>query len=138
MLLFQNDSILKHVTIPNVIVNVEDYESVLIKQCKFFSGDWENYVQKVGDQLKFDYILTSETIYNPNNYGKLMNVFKTKLKSDGVIYLAAKTVYFGVGGSVKQFIDTLNKDGTFESKIVHSIKDNVFRDVLEIKFVSQS
>lgn len=118
-------------------MNVEEYESIIPKQCKFFSGDWQNYVDKTADQVKFDYILTSETIYNPKNYGKLLNVFKTKLKPDGVIYLAAKSVYFGVGGSVNQFLDTLKKDGSFESKVVHSIKDNVFRDVLAIQFITK-
>lgn len=132
---FQNESIIKHITIPNAIVNIDTPETTLLARTKFFSGDWNEYVDRTAaDGLKFDYILTSETIYNPQSYRKLLNLFKAKLQSDGIIYLAAKSVYFGVGGSVAQFIDAIDKDAAFAAKIIHSIKDNVHRDILEIKF----
>lgn len=132
--LIQNETIIEHVTIPNVIVNMDAPETNILARGKFYSGDWSKYVEATKDGPKFDYILTSETIYNPQNYQKLMNLFKCKLKSNGIVFLAAKSVYFGVGGSVAQFIDAVDKDGTFTAKIIHSIKDNVFRDILEIKF----
>lgn len=121
-------------TIPNTIVNIEEPETNMTTRTKFFSGDWANYVEATIDGPKFDYILTSETIYNPQNYKKLLNLFKTKLQNSGTIYLAAKSVYFGVGGSVAQFIDAIQKDDIFTAKTIHSIKDNVHRDILEIKF----
>ncbi|KAG7174654.1 Histidine protein methyltransferase 1-like, partial [Homarus americanus] len=50
-------------------------------------------------EYKFDIILTSETIYNPNCHEKLLNLMTNSLKQD------AKSHYFGVGGGTLQFID---------------------------------
>lgn len=130
----QNETILKHITIPNVIVNAGEAATKIIDATKYYSGDWQNYVTDTAAGPKFDFILTSETIYNPNNYEKLLNVFKSKLESNGIVYLGAKSIYFGVGGSVSQFINTVKKDDTFSWNIIYSVKDNVHRDVIKLKF----
>jgi len=39
------------------------------------------------ENKKYDYIFTSETIYNPDNYKKLYEIFKTKLKADGTVWV---------------------------------------------------
>ena len=56
---------------------------------RFFSGDWESFTSLLSNDVndeneKYDFIFTSETIYNPENHKKLYNVFKQKLKSTGV------------------------------------------------------
>lgn len=84
--------------------------------------------------MKFDRILTSETIYNPKNYTKIVNVLKHKLKPDGICYLAAKSHYFGVGGSLRQFELALCDDGAFDSETVFACHENVSRKILRIKF----
>lgn len=67
-----------------------------------------------------------------------MDVFKSKLKSDGIVYLAAKTLYFGVGGSLREFEDVIRRDDTFETSVVFTLKENVVREILKIQFKSRS
>lgn len=72
------------------------------KAC-FYSGDWGDFNQllfnkldsykgkddtsSMGDESqKFDIILTSETIYNPECYQKLLTLMTNCLKQDGVMY----------------------------------------------------
>lgn len=133
MIYFQNKTVLQHITIPNVLVNTKSI-STLKEKCRFYSGDWSNYVSKTNEDEKFDFILTSETIYNVQNYEKLINCIKTKLKPSGICYLAAKLHYFGVGGSLRQFEDILLKKEVFKSESVFSCNDNVGREILKITF----
>lgn len=94
---------------------------------KFYSGDWYSFLNIMENKsIKFDYILTSETIYNADNYDKLHSIFVKCLINDGVMYpfrikfyiilqytfflilfsyVAAKTCYFGVGGGLRSFED---------------------------------
>ncbi|XP_074026529.1 histidine protein methyltransferase 1 homolog isoform X2 [Leptinotarsa decemlineata] len=81
-----NSDVIQFLTIPNVLLNSRDR----IQNCKFYSGDWDFFVDTVdepsGDeQNKFDYIFTSETIYNTESYPKLHKVFEKLLKKTGVI-----------------------------------------------------
>lgn len=130
---FQNQTVLQHITIPNVLVNLKSV-TALKEKCRFYSGDWSNYIEKTVDDEKFDFILTSETIYNVQNYDKLINCIKTKLKPTGTCYLAAKLHYFGVGGSLRQFEDVLLKKGLFKTENVFSCNDNIGREILKITF----
>lgn len=66
------------------MLNDENY----LKNSSFYSGDWKYFVDTInlkGNQ-QFDYILTSETIYNRHSYEKLHNTFQHLLKKDGVMY----------------------------------------------------
>lgn len=47
----------------------------------------------------------------------MINIFKELLRPDGVIYVAAKTHYFGVGGSIQEFQLQLEKNN-FRSHLV--------------------
>lgn len=76
--------------------------------------------------------MTSETIYNVKYYPKLMNVFRTLLKDDGTVFLAAKTIYFGVGGGVRSFEKALDDSGQFFSEVVWKSESGVVREVLKI------
>lgn len=134
---FQNESVLQNITIPNVIANSSDPTTIAGK-CKFFSGDWNNYVTKTIADEKFDVILTSETIYNVDNYSKIIRVLEEKLKAGGVCYLAAKQHYFGVGGSVGQFKLALSECGVFATETVYTCNENVSREILKIILVQES
>lgn len=119
---------------------------------KFYSGDWKSFLNVTSS--KYDYILTSETIYNPENYKKLIDVFTELLNDNGKMYplyliwihiifcciksltqsryLAAKTYYFGVGGGIRQFEELIRKNQILTSCVCWKTSDGVQREILEI------
>lgn len=107
------------------------------EKCSFYSGDWSCFEKLTAEDDKYDVILTSETIYNPENYSKLLNFFKTRLKSDGKVYLSAKSYYFGVAGNVLDFCKLVNEDKTFNYESIWTSTDGVQREILLIKFIAQ-
>lgn len=58
----------------------------------------------------FDIVLTSETIYASESHDKLLELIKTIIKPNGVLYIAAKHTYFGCSGSLPLFIHRLRQD----------------------------
>lgn len=85
------------------------------------------------DGPKFDIILTCETIYNPANNQKILDVLKKKLRPvTGVAYIAAKTYYFGVGGGLRSFEALLENDNMLHSEVVWTTTENVQREILKI------
>lgn len=129
--MFQNKEVLDYVTIPNVLLNIEeDKRESEIKKCKFFSGDWASFNKKISNV--FDVILTSETIYNECNYDKLVSLFKDRLSSNGVLYTAAKAHYFGVGGGTRKFEKAVEKTGLFSSEVCWKSSGGIQREILKI------
>ncbi|XP_065341584.1 histidine protein methyltransferase 1 homolog [Cloeon dipterum] len=127
-----NEEVIKYYTRPNVTlnfpgVNVED-------KVRYFSGDWESFCGLVQD-VKYDLIFTSETIYNPDCYKKLLKVFKQLLKPEGHVYVAAKTYYFGVGGGTRQFEEALETDGVFKSEVVWKFDAGLNREILKLTWL---
>ncbi|VVC44198.1 S-adenosyl-L-methionine-dependent methyltransferase,Lysine methyltransferase [Cinara cedri] len=122
-----NKDVLINTTMSNVLLNCEDKLNV----CKYYSGDWKSFTDF--NENKYDLILTSETIYNVNNYKKLINLFEKKLKLSGCILLIAKNYYFGVGGSISEFIHFL-KSSKLNSDIVWESTDGVKKTLLNIHF----
>jgi len=62
-----------------------------VPSSRFFSGDWKYFADFISpehsaNKNKYECILTSETIYNPDNHKKLLAVFKECLMPDGVMY----------------------------------------------------
>ena len=68
-----------------MILNCDDY-AFLRDRCEFYCGDWESFTNITVDDenKKYDFIFTSETIYNSDNHEKLYQVFKQKLAKDGI------------------------------------------------------
>lgn len=124
-----NVEVIKSITIPNILLNFEDQESIL-KRCKFFSGDWESFTKLESE--KYDLIFTSETIYNPDNHKKLYEVFKQRLNQNGIGYIGGKSYYFGVGGGMKQFQNLIEEDGVFNTEIVWKSQEGLQREILKI------
>lgn len=134
----QNKEVIKWVTIPNVLLNIEEEErSEEIKKCKFYSGDWESFDKLLPDIERYDYILTSETIYNPDNYTKITNILFNRLNTNGIAFVAAKTHYFGVGGGTRQFKTYLEKSNKFNIEICWSSKGGIQREILKVSKKSQ-
>jgi len=132
-----NEEIIEYITIPNTYLNSED--SKIPTKCKFYSGDWNSFLTFTesdfsSENNKFDYIFTSETIYNPLNYKKLHNIFKKTLNQNGIVYLAAKTHYFGVGGGIRQFEDFLKKENLFDFSVCWKCSEGLHREILQITF----
>ncbi|CAL7950368.1 unnamed protein product [Xylocopa violacea] len=137
-----NVEVIETVTIPNVSLNFDDRESVL-ERCQFFCGDWESFTKlnsstDENELTKYDLIFTSETIYNPDNHKKLYEVFKQRLKEDGIGFIAGKTYYFGVGGGMRQFQNLIEEDGIFNVDIVWKSKEGLQREILKITRKQQS
>ena len=72
---------------------IENWE----KRVKCYSGDWGSLHQLMSpvENWKYDFILTSDTLYNTEYYATLYQMIKSHLKKDGIALVAAKTYYFG-------------------------------------------
>ncbi|KAG1560364.1 hypothetical protein G6F49_002767 [Rhizopus delemar] len=98
-----------------------------------FFGDWSTLPERLGnDQGQYDMIVTSETIYAEHSFSDLTRVFQKALKKpDGVCYIGAKTVYFGVGGGILPFCNFLKKSVDEQG---HKLKyEKVFESARPIK-----
>lgn len=122
-----NKAVLFNTTMNNVLLNCKEKANI----CKYYSGDWESFTEFNEDT--YDLILTSETIYNVNNYLKLIELFEKKLKPSGCILLIAKNYYFGVGGSITEFLHFL-KSSKMSSDVVWTSTDGVKKTLLSIHF----
>lgn len=139
MISFQNKEVIELVTIPNVCLNAdEEDKDISTEKCRFYSGDWEKFSQLIGEERKYDLILTSETIYNPSNYNKLAEFFLKHLSADGYVLLGAKGYYFGVGGSTVEFQRRLKEN--YPGLYCESVWKNdsgVKREILKIKLAKE-
>ena len=93
--------------------NKETYEMIIHPQLKinqiegkhdFIYGDW---VELSNSLSQYDIALASEVIYREENYEKFIIFLLKALKPQGKCYMINKAYYFGVGGSVEAFKDTL-------------------------------
>lgn len=125
---------MQNVTIPNVLLNnEEDNQHIDIHKCNFYSGDWESFNKLLPKNVTFDYILTSETIYNPSSYLKILDILNQRLNKNGTAYVAAKTHYFGVGGGTRQFEQCLKESNHFDFNICWKSDVGIQREIIKIK-----
>lgn len=137
-----NPEVIDYVTIPSVLLNIKsmnDCSSLDVSfanyGCKFYSGDWSNLCQLIPSG-HYDIILTSETIYCPASQPKLLATLRHLLHpKEGTAFVAAKSYYFGVGGSVGAFIDLVKQDGYFKIEKHEVIDCEVPREILLLKIV---
>ena len=147
-----NDDVIEYVTIPNVLVNLaqqpKQYQSETAsfgllqtarKCCRFFSGDWGSVVDFINpeqvNEMMYDVILTSETIYAVESHVKLYNFIKRHLKEpNGIAYVAAKTHYFGVGGGTRSFEKLVKMDGVFDVSVCKVYTAGVQREILCMRY----
>ncbi|KAF8316782.1 hypothetical protein DL93DRAFT_2191697 [Clavulina sp. PMI_390] len=90
---------------------------------RFFSGSWSSFATHFNEHVAppvlasgkkaFDLVLTSETIYRTQSLSSLLNVLHLASSSplssqeQSLCLVAAKVVYFGVGGGISEFIRAL-------------------------------
>lgn len=109
----------------------------LLAKCRFFSGDWSTFlalVNKEDPQPKYDIIFTSETIYNTAYYPALHETLHKLLAPDGLIYLATKSHYFGVGGGLHLFETFVEQMGIFSLEHLWDGEEGLQRHVVVLRF----
>ncbi|KAM9283310.1 histidine protein methyltransferase 1 homolog [Morus bassanus] len=114
----------------------------VLAKCRFFSGEWSEVSQLLlsGNKpfSKYDVILTSETIYNPDYYGALHDTLAQLLDKNGRVYLAGKAYYFGVGGGIYLFEKFIVERNVFRTSIVKIIDKGLQRCIMEIALKDSS
>lgn len=136
-----NAEVLRCLTIPNLKANLSgesqpssSNSTICDKaEVRFFAGDWsgiDKLLPHVTTDAKhnqgdgYDFILMAETVYSINSLQNLYNLIKKCLQHpDGVVYMAAKKYYFGVGGGTRRFLSVVEKDGVMTSSLVAEITD---------------
>ncbi|KZT20186.1 hypothetical protein NEOLEDRAFT_1158769 [Neolentinus lepideus HHB14362 ss-1] len=102
---------------------------------RFFYGSWELFdISTTGG--KYDIVLTSETIYRTDSLGSLVQLLsdaqdrsglatmtETKLslstsqnQNQGLCLVAAKVLYFGVGGGISEFVRAVEDPAIYPSR----------------------
>ncbi|XP_058396088.1 histidine protein methyltransferase 1 homolog [Diceros bicornis minor] len=153
-----NSMVIDEVTLPNVVANstLEDEENDVnepdvkrcrksevaqeLSKCRFFSGEWSEFCKLIvtSEKLfeKYDLILTSETIYNPDYYGTLHQTLRRLLDKNGRVLLASKAHYFGVGGGIHLFQQFVEERNVFETRTLEIIDEGLKRFLIEMTFKS--
>ncbi|XP_066412073.1 histidine protein methyltransferase 1 homolog [Molothrus aeneus] len=158
-----NSTVIDEITLPNVVANCisegrrmgsgkdrkaskppskrprkAEGSADVLSRCRFFSGDWSQVSQLLSNSnkpcLKYDIILTSETIYNPDYYSALHDTLAQLLDRNGRVYLASKVHYFGVGGGVYLFEKFIEDKNVFKTSLVKTIDQGLQRCIMEITF----
>ena len=113
---------------------------------RFFSGSWDSFnVSATGG--KYDIVLTSETIYRTEYLPSLIKLLRTACGCgeeypllDAPSYLcivAAKVIYFGVGGGVAELLNAVHGSGDHDgakAELVWESKTGVARQILRMYF----
>ncbi|KAE8626099.1 hypothetical protein XENTR_v10006504 [Xenopus tropicalis] len=156
-----NSTVIEEITMPNALVNCERDDSNeyimeepgrkrhkkseikpgLLSKCRFFSGEWSQFsklMQNKMSPVKYDTILTSETVYNPAYYGALHDIFQHLLAKNGIVYLASKSHYFGVGGGVHLFETFITERNVFCTKTLQVCEEGLQRMLIRLSFKNAS
>ncbi|KAH7652014.1 Protein-histidine N-methyltransferase protein [Dioscorea alata] len=148
-----NSEVLKCLTIPNVKVNLDsfkkknsnvtDIKTSQSPEIRFFAGDWSNMhdllFQKCdhdgtekdsgmnstrGIYDGYDIVLMAETVYELSSLPNLYSLIKKCLcYPHGVVYMAGKKHYFGVGGGTRQFQLFVEEDGVMDACLIAEVAD---------------
>ncbi|CAL5416810.1 unnamed protein product [Camellia sinensis] len=144
-----NAEVMRCLTIPNVNANLLKKSQPLATdvrewntdaEFRFFAGDWSEvhqilpYVHTnekdhncspgLGQSVGYDVILMAETVYSISALPHLYELIKKCLnRVNGVVYMAAKKHYFGVGGGSRRFLSVVDKDGVMEARLVSEVAD---------------
>ena len=135
-----NEGVLRLVTCPNVSANLRCRGDLAGTSAghTYISGDFASvgeHLAKEGKGASFDWVLTSESIYNPKSAEQLLRACDLCLKPDGRVLVAAKNHYFGVGGGLAAFKKRLEQGGVFVAETVWTSDDGSgnMREVLELR-----
>lgn len=148
-----NESVLRLLTAPNMLLTwwtavngpsggeldvtpelIQQFEDDLARrhmELTFVSGAWSPQFVRLVGQGTFDLVLASETIYSLETLPVFTDTMLNCLAQGGQALVAAKKIYFGVGGGVPDFMEALRKrSAQYESVSDHV--DGVGRAVLKV------
>uniref|UniRef100_A0A7C8YYA4 protein-histidine N-methyltransferase n=1 Tax=Opuntia streptacantha TaxID=393608 RepID=A0A7C8YYA4_OPUST len=148
-----NAEVLQHLTIANVNANLPDGNNGLDKgKVRYFAGDWRGvdhilpYARSHSKDAAlsaddpvggYNVILMAETVYSMSTLHSLYELIKKCIsRPHGVVYMAAKKYYFGVGGGSRRFLSIVEKDGVMTTSLIAEVADgssNV-REVWKLSF----
>ena len=116
---------------------------------RFFAGDWSNLREALGAagalpppspcspfssaSPGFDLILAAEVTYSPESYVPLADAIADLLApppATSAALVAAKRHYFGVGGNVEGFVESVTRGGRLRVEKVAVVEGPLPRDVL--------
>eukprot|EP01025_Chloroclados_australasicus_P008630 TRINITY_DN13120_c0_g2_i2.p1 TRINITY_DN13120_c0_g2~~TRINITY_DN13120_c0_g2_i2.p1 ORF type:complete len:310 (-),score=26.59 TRINITY_DN13120_c0_g2_i2:197-1036(-) len=134
-----NREVLDNATQFNVRETLTSY-SLPNHNIRYFAGGWDAFIEFcVANQMTaaYDFILSSETIYDADQYPIYLQCLKTLLKPPlGVAIICAKSFYFGVGGGVRQFVNYVQSDGVLTCQVVRRLdqQQGNNREIVVVKF----
>ena len=142
-----NEEVLRWLTMPGLYLNDLGHP-VEIGHVRFFSGDWQTtndlmkYMREKESYLPtegFDLILSADSLYSCDSMPRLYQLIVDQLcRPTGMALVAAKSYYFGVGGSVALFRDIVQKGGLLECSVLRTIEDGSSnrREILLLKWAT--
>ena len=85
---------------------------------RFFSGGWTSLRARLAQSPPYDVVLASETIYRTDTLGPFLGVLRAAARVEAshttrppLCLVAAKVLYFGVGGGVQEFVRAVEDEG---------------------------
>ncbi|KAG7666116.1 uncharacterized protein J8A68_000372 [[Candida] subhashii] len=123
---FHNDEIL---ITPLLIQEFKNSLQLFNINISFVSGSWGRQFNKLIQEANIDFIISSETIYSretlPIVAESIKEILSNSQANNSRCLLAAKNIYFGVGGSVIEFLNYFNKIKTDKFQVeVEEINDS--------------
>eukprot|EP00268_Persea_americana_P021302 TRINITY_DN2125_c0_g4_i1.p1 TRINITY_DN2125_c0_g4~~TRINITY_DN2125_c0_g4_i1.p1 ORF type:complete len:328 (+),score=66.85 TRINITY_DN2125_c0_g4_i1:122-1105(+) len=122
--------------------HTNEMEKKTSSEIRFFAGDWSEIHKLLSHNSDsecqqgpesssnhdcrdgYDIILMAETVYSLSSLHNLYELIKKCLSRPlGVVYLAAKKHYFGVGGGTRQFRHIVAEDGIMEACLIAEVAD---------------
>jgi len=79
----------------------------------------------------------SETLYNPDMYSVIHDVLSQLLLPKGTAIIAAKSYYFGVGGSIAEFCHFVEQKGVFAVETEIANDEGVRRELVILNKLTQ-
>lgn len=124
-----NAAVLRALTMPTVRLN-EVWARAEAGRVRFISGDWARVNTLLLDERPtdsesegFDVVLSADTLYSSSASQRLWQLVQTQLRPGGVALIAAKSYYFGCGGSVAEFKTLVGTDARFGCRTVRTFED---------------
>lgn len=134
-----NREVLDWFTLPNVIINMCDKVTSEKRhlryargKSKFIAADWAVSDNLMARDLRFDLILSSETLYEKSRYQTLLTKLSERIQPTGEILIATKYNYFGNNGGFPEFEQAVNNNGFFDLEIVHRIEGALVRLIIKL------
>jgi protein-histidine N-methyltransferase len=106
---------------------------------RFFSGGWTSLRVGLAQSPPYDVVLASETIYRTDALGPFLGVLRAAARVEApnartpLCLVAAKVLYFGVGGGVQEFVRAVEGEGG----TVHTVwehREGVGRRIMRVEW----